>query len=379
MTINNVLKAQIIELLKNGCKVVEIADKLKLSHQLVSYYKNAYFKLDKKGENSVRDTPLFSEEEQDKSTRDRQRTLDLARIDRKLFRSDARTINSLEDTFEAMYSRLGQTKVKRKPYIEKVRQNDPVGILQLSDLHFNEVVNLKHNKFNTEIAKERLDQYFYNATKYLIRNGVKHIIITFLGDIINSDRRFDERLTNAATNAEALVEAYNYFCDTIENLYREFHITDIYSVVGNESRLDKDLSMIDKLLVNNFDFIFHMMLKRYFKGVINVHDMDYENSIERVIDINGYNLLLTHGFTTKMNQKPYEVLKNAKTRHPEINGVVLGHYHSPLISIDFSRNGGLPGANSYSLNTLGIPYESPSQNVLIIENGKLNSKLIELN
>jgi len=370
--IDDSVKIRIVELRESGIVFREIAKKLGVSIAFVHTTLKAHRRND---EGVIGETVPHSEVDADLNSN--QLVADLSRIDRKLYRSEARFTNAIEATFEEMYKRLGVTNLPRPAFVPPTA-TQPVGVITLSDLHFGEVINLKHNKFNLEIAKERLDKYLYECIKLFQAHKVKYISVVFLGDIINSDRRPDELLTNAQTNAESLVDAFQYFTDAIEKLYTMFHIVSIESVVGNESRLDKDLSVIDKLLINNFDYIFHQMLKRYFQGIIPMENITREDAIEKVVTHNGYNLLLTHGFIGKRNGQPYELLKSAKDRNPEIDGIVCGHIHSPLVSLNFARNGGLPGANAYSLRTLGIPYEAPSQNVHIIDNKKLNSFIINL-
>ena len=350
--LNKELRTKIQEALKNGATVTEVSNDFGILRPTVAYIAKKLFE--------VRDENIELFEAGVTLERKVQRLADTNRIERKLFREQARLDNIAEDLFNKALEKIGEDKVEL-PVVE-VLDEGKIGIIQFSDLHFGEVIELPNNTFNLEIARERVLAHTIKSLRLFKSLGISKAYVVFTGDSLNSDRRLDERLTNACTRAESLIYVFNVFVEVIKLVSKEVSIIEVISIVANESRIDFDLSSIDTQLINNFDYLLHEMLRAVFHQVA-FSNFSGINAIERVLIIDGVNLLIAHNIWVK---RPEEAVKRAKLLY-NADYLICGHIHSCLINSSFRRSGGLPGANSYSQHQLGICENVSSQNVHWVE------------
>lgn len=136
----------------------------------------------------------------------KQRLADLNRISNKAFRDNARIENSTVELYQEYVKVLNNHKLPKKIFkLDKIKSSKKVGgILQLSDLHLNELVDIISNKYDFEIASQRIRKFVNDARIYFQAKGVKDICICMTGDLMNSDRRLDELLSQATNRAKAL-------------------------------------------------------------------------------------------------------------------------------------------------------------------------------
>jgi predicted phosphodiesterase len=201
------------------------------------------------------------------------------------------------------------------------------------------------------------------------RFGAKSVVFVLTGDLLNSDRRPSEALTNENCRAVALLNAAEIIGQAIAHVNSEIPVEHVFSVMGNESRINKDLAQEAPLFVDNFDFIVHHMLKGSFAHTqIKFHDI--VDPVEHIIYIHKLSLLITHGLSiAKMS--PEKALDYMRKKHGGIEHVTCGHVHSPISGPGFSRSGGLPGANAFSEHGLAIPESTPSQVAMIVADGNI--------
>lgn len=360
--IRSVIRERIKESLLAGNTVTEVAKEFGMLRPTVAYIAK-----------QLDNEPLTEDKEvlnaQVQLERKNQRLQDTNRIERKVFRESAREFNASEDLFKAVLEKIGEVEDKDPTTIPIATTPERVGVIQLSDLHFGEVIDLPKNKFNLEIAKNRVMRHFWLSKELFNSLNIKNVKVLLTGDILNSDRRIDERLTNAASRAESLIHAFNSIKSCLVDLSNEFNILEVVSVIGNESRIDFDLSSIDKTAVNNFDYILHEMLRASLPNVL-FSEFTTNNTLERVVDIGEVKVLASHGVYNA--KKPEDAVIRAKLDF-DCDYFLCGHVHSCLITSKFRRSGGLPASNSYSYHQLGILEHISSQNVHWAENGKLRT------
>ena len=128
---------------------------------------------------------------QDKNTAERKSFREHARVENAILAFNDALINTIKD-----YKRPTETKA------HKTIDKGAVGLMQFSDIHFNELVIPTasiNNQYDFKVASARCRKYVLRATKYFKMFGVKEIVLAMTGDMINSDRRLSE-LLNMATN-----------------------------------------------------------------------------------------------------------------------------------------------------------------------------------
>lgn len=88
-----------------------------------------------------------------------QKARDISRIERKELRHSNREYNAMEDLGNALVSQLKNLQPICTKKVKPIIKDKTVGIIQISDTHFNEEVNLPFNKYNWDIASSRLKSH----------------------------------------------------------------------------------------------------------------------------------------------------------------------------------------------------------------------------
>ena len=296
---------------------------------------------------------------------------DKNRLENKAFREHSRTDNMILALHESMKEILEENQFSELIQLHEYTTGEaPVGIVQLSDVHFNELVEgIDGNNFNFEIASQRLHKLIRKAKPIFKSNDVKEVVLALTGDLMNSDRRLDE-ITAAATNrSRAVFLAVDIIQQIIRDLNKDFNVT-VASVTGNESRVGEHVHYSDFLAGDSYDIVIHNMLTYLFKGASGVNFIPVTNPLECVVNVNGNNILLVHGHVHKgIARNPESEVEKLKARYASrgilISYVLMGHIHCAQVSDLYSRSSGLPGANTYSERALNLVGRA-SQNVYLV-------------
>jgi predicted phosphodiesterase len=306
----------------------------------------------------------------------RQKQQDINRIERKAFREFARLDNALLEANEKLRELLEKHTLNFKIQKHKSSKEEAVLLVQLSDLHFNELVNLPHNKYDFTIASKRLKKYADKIKQYATLNNIKSVLIAITGDLMNSDRRLDEMLNMATNRNNATFLGFLLLEQFILDLNQSANIN-IACISGNESRAKEEKGYSDIIATDNYDFTIFNMLKVGFRNKgINFIEGD---ASELVVDVNGVNILLLHGegLETDTQKKVQQIIGKYVARGVEINFVIYGHVHSAYLSDYSARSSSLVGSNDYNEKALFLASKA-SQNIHIIYKNGIDGIRVDL-
>ena len=306
-----------------------------------------------------------------KLAKQKQRYQDLNRIERKAFRDKIRIDNASIELNKEYLKILEKHVLPKKIFrAKKIKSSVTVGgILHLSDLHLNELVDIFANKYDFTIASQRIRKFIQDAKVYFKAKNVKDICVCMTGDLMNSDRRLDEILSQATNRAKALFLSVMILEQAILDLQQDFNVS-VLSVIGNESRLTKDIGWVDEIASDNYDFIIHHTLKLLFRNS-NVRFFN-ECTTEQIIEIVGSNILIVHGNQikgSKMEQSIQKIVGKYASQGIIIDYIISGHLHSARIGETFARSSSVVGSNAFSWNALQLVSKA-SQNIHIIYSNK---------
>lgn len=314
----------------------------------------------------------------DKCEKLKQGAMDRLRIHKKYNRVSDRIENAInvysKDILDILTTKNFSSIVK----VHKEVDGTPIGVVQVSDTHFNELILIEGNKYDFHIAAKRLQLFAYEVKQYLLAIGVTKIVVAFTGDLMNSDRRLDELLSESTNRAKATFISVDILKAFLLDLNTVFNIDVVY-VTGNESRAKDELGWCDALTTDNYDFTIFQILKYTMKGSPGMvfHEGD---PTEQVVSVNNHNILILHG--TKMGsavEKQTQLLKGKyASKGIIIHYVIFGHLHSARIGDTYARSSSLCGGNEYSDKGLGLDSRA-SQNVYVFyKNGRHNGLKIDL-
>ena len=301
-----------------------------------------------------------------------QKQADLNRIKNKAFREHSRLENALVEYNKSLIDLLKGESLKTtiKQHTSKGKQ---AIIVQIADTHFNELVDLKNNKYDFEVASKRLQKFGHHIKEYAKFYNVSEIFIAITGDLLNSDRRLDEKLSMSTNRAKATFLGVHLLKHFILDLNTVANIS-VGCVSGNESRA-YELGWVDMVATDNYDFTIFEMLR------LLMPDINFITSggLELVVEVNGHNCLLIHGHQLKNMQS--DKIAKVMSKYAR-NGIILdfmmcGHLHETKITDLFARSSSLVGANAYSENALLLSSRA-AQNIYIMKDNERHDIRIDL-
>lgn len=311
-----------------------------------------------------------------------QRVQDKSRIEKKSFRDYARSENALIELDTEILAELKRLNVSKLAKQHKTsKQQKSYGIFHISDVHLNELVNVANNRYDWNIAAQRLKKHVESAKLIFGAYGIKEVLVAFTGDILNSDRRLDEILGNAGNRAKACVLAVLLYKQALLDLNQDFNLL-VATVSGNESRIPKDIGWVPAVSSDNYDFIIgeHLRIILESPGIQFVPPSADPGEV--VVKLGEQKVLLIHSHGSLEHKAPDRSVLQLKGRYQargiDVDLVIFGHVHSCLISDLYARSSSMVGTNDYAEKALGLAGRA-SQNLYIIQgNNGWNGVKIDL-
>lgn len=301
-----------------------------------------------------------------------QKQADLNRIKNKSFREHVRLENALVEYNKALIDILKTESLKTT-----IKQHESKGkqaiIVQIADTHFNELVDLKNNKYDFEVASKRLQKFAHHIKEYASFYNVNEIFIAITGDLLNSDRRLDEKLSMSSNRAKATFLGVHLLKHFILDLNSIANIS-VGCVSGNESRA-YELGWVDMVATDNYDFTIFEILRMLLPDI----NFITSGGLELVVEVNGHNVLLIHGHQlgNMQNDKIAKVISKYARNGIILDFMICGHLHETKITDMFARSSSLVGANAYSENALLLSSRA-AQNIYIMKDNERHDIRIDL-
>ena len=307
-----------------------------------------------------------------KLARNNQKQSDLNRIKNKSFREHSRIENALV-AYNDEIIKLLKTEGLKTSIRKHKSNNKSVLIVHISDTHFNELVDLKHNKYDFKVASKRLQKFAHHIKRYAKFEGCNDIFIGITGDLLNSDRRVEEKMSMATNRAKATFLGVHLLKNFILDLNSVANIS-VGCVSGNESRA-YEYGFTDIIATDNYDYTIFSILKLLLPEIKFVTS----GAMELVVEINGHNVLLIHGHT--LRKMDSNIIAKVVSKYSR-NGVILdfmicGHLHETMITDFLCRGSSLVGANAYSEKALNLSSRA-AQNIYIMKNNERHDIRIDL-
>ena len=312
-----------------------------------------------------------------KYRKEKQKAQDVSRIERKSFREFARVENAVEEYSKELKKLFENYKLHTETK-KHTGSNKAVGVIQFSDVHFNELVSLKNNKYDFRVAAQRCQHFVHKAKRYFRISDIKNVVVALTGDLLNSDRRLDELLNQATNRARATFLSVDIMQQVLLDLNKDFNVS-VASVVGNEGRANKELGWSNIVATDNYDYTIYNCLRYLFK------DSDIEfiegDPSEIVVNVAGQNLLMLHGhcgLRGGIEKAINQICGRYAMQGVEINYVIFGHVHSARVGDNYSRSSSMVGANDYSEKALNLSGRASQNCYIFYNNGNRDGIKIDL-
>ena len=130
-----------------------------------------------------------------------------------------------------------------------VTNKNKTAILNIGDWHYGISIDNKWNKYNTDIARERVAKLTKAVLEYCDFHKVERIIIAGLGDYISGIIHLPLRINNREDVLSQIINVSEIICEMITELSKD-HLIEFYTVLGNHGRIDpnkKDSIQLENL------------------------------------------------------------------------------------------------------------------------------------
>ena len=319
-----------------------------------------------------------------KLAKGKQKQQDINRIERKAFREYSRYENAISEFAKELtlqnkeYGEFLKT-LNLKPLSRKNGKKG-VGVIQITDLHGNELIDLPHNKYDFKILAKRLKLYISECLYKFKSEKIEKVVMLITGDLLNSDRRLDEMLNQATNRSKASLLMQHLLTQAILEVRNAGYEITIVSVLGNESRMGKEMPFSKEGLSDNYDFIIMANIKEKFdfagiKG-INWGSID---KVEETIVIDGLRWLVAHDLSkyTDKQEKSQSTVGRYSLQGLQIDYMVAGHIHATRISGISARSSSMTGSNSYNEIALNLAGKA-QHNCFTCKDQKITPSVIDL-
>lgn len=272
-------------------------------------------------------------------------------------------VENIYDLFKEEINNLNKEKPLLGGYYENKETSINQGLLMISDFHYGLKINNHLNKYDIDIAKERLKKVTDDTIEYCEMHNVSVLNIYFLGDLISGNIRTIIKLQNQIDLSKQIIYVSELLSEMICILSNKVPRLTISYADGNHCRTEDKLTALDS---DNFTFIIKEHMKLRLKDVDNVEFQENKYGNEIIYsEILGYSYVGTHGHLVKKGKIAYQLEKMIKEK---VDYALLGHFHEDSTKVEYESkvyiNGSICGTDMYAKSLM--LHTKPCQKLLIL-------------
>lgn len=271
------------------------------------------------------------------------------------------TIDRIDHTLSDISARFFSDNTYDLPQIISNRKM----IVCLSDMHIGADYCNADGKYNTEIAKERLQQYLAEIKDIQGRYGCSDCVVAILGDCISGSIHRTISITNKEDVVEQVKTASMLISEFIDILSHWFENVTVYSVGGNHSRIEKKAE--DALLSERLDNLIPWFVERMMSGKDNVDVVSHTfDDTLGIFNVGDKVYFIQHGDYSSITDAAIGKLVLWAKQTPYC--ILTGHMHYPAMTdvsgIKVVQSGSLCGSGDEFTRQKRLTGK-PSQTVLV--------------
>ena len=205
---------------------------------------------------------------------------------------DARVEQKLDCLSEELRS-IGRVHFNISDNDVKITDGNSDLLIILSDTHFGQTFSSAWGEYNTDIAKDRLNQYLEEIRKIQMRHGSSKAYLSIQGDLISGSIHKSLAVTNREDVISQIKISIEFISSFILQLSEWFEEVIVTNVSGNHSRIDRKE---DALHSERLDDLIGWTVKQLLASVSNVRicDNNIDNGIA-YMNIRGKEYINLHG------------------------------------------------------------------------------------
>ena len=285
-------------------------------------------------------------------------------------------IENLKDEIKFAAEKFGKLEPIVWPEVKETPVEKTEAVLLVSDLHIGVECDNYYNKYNKDIAKERLAKLQKNVIKYCSINNVSVLNILNLGDLINGVIHTNARIEAQMDVAEQIMYAGELIANFLYGLSKEIPNITYRSVFDNHSRAIANKN--EHIEKEQFSRVIDWFIAERLKDTpIEFIANDIDGGIGRMKLASGKTLMFCHGHNDGRNNSYQNFIGLTQEW---VDYICMAHYHNPA-SKDFQGckvfiNGSIVGTESYAFGRR--LFTKPSQKLIIFNEGDNNISDIDI-
>ena len=178
-----------------------------------------------------------------------------------------------------------------------IEQSDNDMIVCLSDLHLGATYYNFDGYYDSNIAKERLNQYLAEIIEIQKTHNAENCVVLLLGDLISGNIHSTISVTNKENVIEQVKLACEYISDFVYELGKHFNNVELRGVSGNHSRIQekKENALLGERLDSLIVWFIKSMLKnaRYYDFVDAENEEDFNSYVGKCKELALYDTGVT--------------------------------------------------------------------------------------
>lgn len=261
-----------------------------------------------------------------------------------------------------------------------IPESDCDAIIHLTDIHCGADINSTLNTFNNDILNERLSNYLNSIRDIVKLYHPENAYLILGGDLIHGLIHLNSRIESKENVIEQVMYVTDFIGGFIDELSTMFKNVNVYTTMGNHSRIFPDLEA--EVKGENFDILIPYILKKDLKNIKNVHFIDNKLDCEiATFMVRGHMVYAAHGDKDTPQNVVYNMTKFARKAHlPLPDMCYLGHRHTNgLTTVDDVKvieSGCVDGMDSYAINKRLT--SRPEQTVTIVTEDNMIKALCDI-
>lgn len=223
------------------------------------------------------------------------------------------------------------------------------GIAMISDVHYGMTVDSFLNKYNPDIAKERMSYLTDKIIEYSKLNNLDIINVCLLGDMISGEQYLSVRLENRENLINQIINVSELLSEAIYKISLNVPFVTISIADGNHERVYNKKENLNK---DNYTKLIRKFLELRLKDISNITFLEniYDSNIIS-FECCGNTIVGLHGDKCKKDKVSYEM---SNMLNKKIDIILMGHFHQIAQDISYEtivyRNGSFIGTDEYARN-----------------------------
>lgn len=296
------------------------------------------------------------------------KTRDKLRESRTDLRNEAR-IENLKDVFKD----CAITMSKSDPICINTypkSSGERVGILQISDWHYAEVVNNFMNTYNKDVFNQRIDKLTSDTISYCKLMEVKTLKVLNMGDLMSGNIHVSSRVNSEEDIIEQTMYVSEVLAKMLAKISESIELVELHSVLDNHSRINKNKK--EHIEKESFGMFIPWFLETRLSDIKNIKIVQnkidgFEELNIGMVDIFHEKAYFVHGHEDKVASVISDLTLMTKSFPIAI---FIGHLHQnmekEMHGIDMIMNPSLIGIGEYGKSIRKT--SKPRQKLTVYEN-----------